>query len=110
MKDFTPIPGTHAVILYRKVERDDKAGWQKEYVRIKVLDEQGKSAANVETTAYAGGMKLVDLQARTIEPDGNIVPFTGQASDKLLMKHKNARLIRKTFALPDARVGSIIDG
>ena len=109
MKEFTPIPGTHAVVLYRKQERDDYEGWLKEYVRIKILDEEGKAAANVETTAYNDSMRLTDLQARTIEPDGNIVQFQGQAADKLLAKYKGEKLTQKTFALPDVRVGSIIE-
>jgi len=109
MKEFTPIPGTHAVILYRKLERDDYEGWEREYVRIKILDEEGKVAGNIETTAYPDAMRLTNLEARTVEPDGSIVPFQGQPADKLLAKYKGVHWNRKTFAMPDVRVGSIIE-
>lgn len=109
MKDFAPFPGQHAVILYRKVERNDNDAWEKNYVRIKILDEEGKKYANVETESFSKLYKLDNVQARTIKPDGTIVPFDGKVFDKLVAKYKGSSVYAKTFTLPDVQVGSIIE-
>ncbi len=109
MKDFPPFPGAHAVILYRKDDRNDKEGWEKEYYRIKVLDEQGKEYANITTETLPNSVRFASLEARTIRPDGTIVPFDGKPVDKLIAKYKGTRLYAKTFTLPDVQVGSVIE-
>jgi hypothetical protein len=109
MKDYAAMPGQHAVILYRKVERNDKDSWEKQYFRIKILDEEGKKYANVETEAYSKQYKLDNIQARSIKPDGTIVPFTGKVFDKLIAKYKNFSIYAKTFTIPDVQAGSIIE-
>jgi hypothetical protein len=109
MKDFAPIPGAHAVILYRNVERNDKESWEKQYFRIKILDEEGKEHANVETEVMSSAVKVTNLEARTIRPDGTIVPFDGKAVDKVIAKYKGTSLYSKAFTLPDVQVGSIIE-
>ena len=40
-------PGAPAIYLYRQVDRDDKEGLQSEYVRIKILTDEGRSYGNV---------------------------------------------------------------
>ncbi len=109
MKDSPAFPGAHAVILYRKDERNDKEGWEQEYYRIKILDEQGKEHANVETETLLNSIRFSDFEARTIRPDGSIVPFEGKPVDKLIAKYKGVSLYAKTFTLPDVQVGSIIE-
>jgi hypothetical protein len=109
MKDYAAFPGQHAVILYRKVERNDKDGWEKNYIRIKILDEEGKKYANIQTESFANWFRLDDLQARTIKPDGTIVPFTGKVFDKLVAKYKDYSEYAKSFTIPDVQVGSIIE-
>ena len=109
MKDFAAIPGSHAVILYRKVDRNDRESWETQYYRIKILDEEGKSHANVETDVVPSHIKITNLEARTIHPDGSIVPFQGKAVDKLIAKYKGTSLYSKVFTLPDVQAGSIIE-
>ncbi|HET9695318.1 MAG TPA: DUF3857 domain-containing protein [Terriglobales bacterium] len=109
MKDFAPLPGAHAVILYRKVERNDKEGWEKQYFRIKILDEEGKSNANVETDTLPSSIRFSNLEARTIHSDGSMVQFQGKPLDKLVAKYKGIRLYAKAFTLPDVQAGSIIE-
>ena len=109
MKDYAAIPGQHAVILYRKVERSDKDAWEKDYIRIKILDEEGKKFANVETESFQRQYTLDNLQARTIRPDGTIVPFNGKVFDKLVAKYKDYAVYSKSFSIPDVEVGSIIE-
>jgi len=109
MKEFAPMPGVHAVTLYRKVEHDDKEGWEKQYYRIKIFDEEGKKYANVESDTFPNNMRLTNFEARSIRPDGTIVPFTGKPADKLVAKYKSLSLNQKTAAIPDVQVGSIVE-
>lgn len=109
MKDYAPYPGAHAVILTRKLEGNDKLGWERNYYRIKILDEEGKQYANVEIGTYPKQYKVVNIEARTIRPDGTIVPFTGQIFEKSVAKYKSLGWYAKAFTLPDVQVGSIIE-
>jgi len=43
------MPGAPAVILYRQVDRDDgRTAHEDNYVRIKILTDEGRKYANVE--------------------------------------------------------------
>ena len=68
-------PGASAVILYRQVDRDDnaKTGNEQNYVRIKILTEEGRKYADVEIPYFRDQANIVGLRARTIRPDGSIV-------------------------------------
>lgn len=109
MKEYAPSPGAHAVILWRSDHRDDTQGTQTRFYRIKVLDELGKAAADVETEGYYSIIKFGTVEARLIQPDGTIIPYTGPITDKLVAKYKNFQAKAKRFSIPDVRVGSIID-
>src|SRR5271157_2999146 len=63
-------PGAPAIILYRQVETDDKSKQECEYVRIKVLTEEGRKYADVEIPYDKKYEDVKDLNARTIRPDG----------------------------------------
>lgn len=108
-KSYAEFPGARAVILMRKDERDDKAGRETRFYRIKILNDEGKDNANIETDRYYENTKFVDLAARVIRADGRIVPYTGEFADKVSMKYKTLQLHSKTFALPDVEAGSIIE-
>ena len=41
-------PGAPAIILYRQVDRDDRAGHEDYFIRIKILKEEGRNRADVE--------------------------------------------------------------
>ena len=109
MKDYANIPGQHAVILYRKVERSDKEAFEKNYVRIKILDEEGKKYANVETEAFSKEYHLDGLQARTVKADGTVIPFNGKVFDKLVAKYKDYAVYAKSFSIPDVQPGDVIE-
>jgi Domain of Unknown Function with PDB structure (DUF3857) len=105
-------PGAPAVILYRQVDRDDSGltAHENDYVRIKILKEEGRKYADVEIPFYKeNGTNIVNIHARTIRPDGSITNFEGKAFDKSIMKAKGLRYMAKTFTLPDVQVGSVIE-
>ena len=104
-------PGAPAIILFREVNRDDRGRTAHEdvYFRIKILTEEGRKYADIEIPFYKGQGNVVSLHARTIKSDGTIVPFTGKAFDKAIVKARGVKYMAKTFTLPDVQVGSILE-
>lgn len=111
MTSVAEAPGAPAVILYRQVDRDDnaKTGNEQNYVRIKILTEDGRKYADVEIPYFKDQGNIFAIRARTIRPDGTIAAFDGKAYDKTIVKARNVRYLAKTFTLPDVQVGSIIE-
>jgi hypothetical protein len=111
MTSVPEAPGAPAVILYRQVDRDDSArtGNQYNYVRIKILTEEGRKYGDVEIPFFREQGTIHGLKARTIRPDGTIANFEGKAFDKTIVKAKGLKYLAKTFTLPDVQVGSIIE-
>jgi hypothetical protein len=102
-------PKAPAVILYRRVDRDDGGPSERQYIRIKILTEEGRQYADVAIPYDKSTEQIRDLEARTIQPDGSIVKFDGSVYETPIAKSRDAKLIAKTFTLPDAHVGSIIE-
>ncbi|HSS98826.1 MAG TPA: DUF3857 domain-containing protein [Terriglobales bacterium] len=104
-------PGAPAIILFRQVDRDDNGHTTNEenYVRIKILTEEGRKYADVELEYYKESSSIGGIKARTIRPDGTIVNFDGKVFDKTIVKAKGVKYLAKTFTLPDVQVGSIIE-
>jgi len=111
MTSVPEAPGAPAVILYRQVDRDDSArtGNQYNYVRIKILTEEGRKYGDVEIPFFKDQGTIHSLKARTIRPDGTIANFEGKAFDKTIVKAKGLKYLAKTFTLPDVQAGSIIE-
>jgi hypothetical protein len=104
-------PGAPAIILYRQVDRDDngRTSHEDDYFRIKILTEEGRKYANVEIAFVKKNEDVRNIRARTIRPDGSIADYGGQVFEKELVKAKGVKVLAKTFTLPDAQVGSIIE-
>jgi len=104
-------PGAPAAILYRQVDRDDNGRTTHEdnYVRIKILNEEGRKRADVELEFLKGRTNITGIKARTIRPDGTIANFDGKVFDKTIVKAKGVKYLAKTFTLSDVQVGSIIE-
>jgi hypothetical protein len=111
MTSVPEAPGAPAVILYRQVDRDDYAASTHEYnyVRIKILTEEGRKYADVEIPFFREQSDIHSIRARTIRPDGSTVNFDGKAFDKTIVKAKGLKYLAKTFTLPDVQVGSIVE-
>jgi len=102
-------PGAPAINLYRQVDRDDQAYHENNYVRIKILTEEGRKYGDVSIPLYLQGEQINSIRARTIRPDGTIVNFDGKFYMAPLAKGKDLKIMAKTFTLPDVQVGSIIE-
>jgi transglutaminase-like putative cysteine protease len=111
MTSVPEAPGAPAVYLYRQVDRSDEQGRANEYnyVRIKILTEEGRKYADVEIPFFREQGNITNLRARTVRPDGSIVNFEGKPFDKTIVKARGLKYLAKTFTLPDVQVGSIIE-
>jgi hypothetical protein len=109
MTTYAKAPGVAAVILDWAIVRNDERSIQSEYLRIKILEDEGKKYGDIELK-YLPGFSYVDhIEARTTEPDGTVVSFHGKVYDKVVVKVFGAKLMAKTLTLPDVRKGSIIE-
>jgi hypothetical protein len=102
-------PKAPAIYLYRQVDRNDSSHWERVYVRIKILTEEGRSQGNVVIKFDKERESIRDIDARTIRPDGSIVNFDGAVYEKPLLEGRGMRVATKTFSLPDVQPGYIIE-
>lgn len=102
-------PGAAAVFLNIDESENDPLHLRIYYVRIKVLSEKGKELATVTLPYSHAGWKVSDIKARTIHPDGTIIPLTGKPEDLLVVKKGEHEVERKVFNLPQVEVGSILE-
>jgi hypothetical protein len=104
-------PGAPAIILYRQVDRDDngRTSHEDNYVRIKILTEEGRKYADVEIPTLKGFYDVTHVRARTIRPDGTIVEFDGKVFEKSIVKARGLKYLANTFTMPDVQPGSIIE-
>jgi len=103
--------GVPAIILFRQVDRDDRGRTAHEdvYFRLKILTEEGRKYGDIEIPFWKEQGDVVNIHARTIEPDGTIVNFSGKAFDKSIVKARGVKYMAKTFTLPNVQIGSILE-
>jgi len=109
MTSVPEAPGAPAVYLYKQVDRDDEQSREFNYVRIKILTEEGRKYADVEIPFFKENGDIHSIKARTVRPDGSIANFDGKVYEKPIVKAKGLKYLAKTFTLPDVQVGSIIE-
>lgn len=105
-------PDSPAVYLFREEIVNDKMHSHITYARIKILTEKGKERFSEIEIPYEKdktGVSISNVEGRTIEPDGTVVPFMGKPFNKELIKSGDETVMAKVFSLPDIRVGSIIE-
>jgi hypothetical protein len=107
--DEPAAPKASAIYLYRQVDRSDVAHWERVYVRIKVLTEEGRSLGNVAIEFDKEREAVHGIEARTIRPDGSVIKFDGSVYEKPLLEGRGVRVTTKTFSLPDVQPGCIIE-
>ena len=108
LKQVPGNPGADAIQLYYADFINDEEQTEFFYARIKVLNEKGKSHADVELVIPQEG-SISGLKARTIQPDGKITEFTGKPFQKTVIKARGVKVLAKSFTMPEVNVGSIIE-
>jgi hypothetical protein len=93
------------------VDRNDgnRAATEYNYVRIKILTEEGRNHANVEIPFEKEIETVSGIRAHTIRPDGSIENFDGKVYEQTIEKTRGTKYLAKTFHLADVQVGSIIE-
>jgi Domain of Unknown Function with PDB structure (DUF3857) len=112
MTEAPEAPGAPAIILYRQVDRDDSdfhIPHEYNYLRIKIFTEEGRKYADAEIPFFKDDASIINLQARTVHPDGSVVNFDGKVYDKEIVKGANIKYLAKTFTFSDVQPGSIIE-
>ena len=110
MTSLPEAPGASAVILYRQVDRDDgRTAHEFNYIRIKILTEEGRKYGNVEIPFLKETGTVQGIKARSIRADGSIAQFDGKVYEQTIVKAKGFKYLAKTFTLPDVQIGSIIE-
>jgi Domain of Unknown Function with PDB structure (DUF3857) len=102
-------PGAAAVYLNITEITNRELNLESYYARIKVLADKGKELATVELPYEKHVYGVADIKARTIQPDGSIVPLVGKPADLIKSKGKGFQSGRKVFTLPSVEVGSILE-
>ena len=108
IKEVPGNPGAPAIQLYYADYIDDSSHSEFYYERIKILNDKGTKYADVEIQIPPLG-SITGLKARTIHPDGKIVEFSGKPFEKTIIKGKGIKYVAKTFTMPEATVGSIVE-
>jgi hypothetical protein len=82
----------------------------KHYVRLKVFTERGKEYAKQVDISYPNAVKIKDIEARTIKPDGSIIELKKDSVfEKTLASIRKAKMKAKSFALPSIEPGVIVE-
>jgi uncharacterized protein DUF3857 len=107
-------PGANAMILYRRSHIDAKQVHQdedsdEEYIRIKIFTAEGaKEQGQVRIYFSKENSEIKDIRARTIEPDGRIVNFSGQVFEEPVVRG-GTEWQTKVLSLSDVQPGCIVE-
>jgi hypothetical protein len=106
-------PDADAAILFREGELDDDESdgtSLKIYVRIKIFNERGRRFADIQLPYRVDLGKITDVHGRTVKPDGTPLDVENKdIFDKLVATSGRNVWRAKTFSMPSAGVGSIIE-
>ena len=109
LKDNPASPGSDAMILYREEHTNASDATFDEYYRVKIFTEAGKKYGDIEIPFEKGQSSVTGIHARTIRPDGTVVPFDSQVFEKEVIKAGGIKVLEKTFSMPDVQPGCILD-
>jgi hypothetical protein len=102
-------PGSSAIILLKTDYRNDREGVRELFYRIKILNDEGRDYADIEIPYNKHSIKVSDIEARVVQPNGEVIEFAGAIFEKTLAKIRRQRRLAKTFTLPEIRPGSVIE-
>lgn len=108
------VPGAAAVILSQDEIVDDFSGTWTYAFRIKILTQAGRDHYSNVSVQYpsqspATEYTIISIAARTIHPDGSVVPFTGKPFDRNVLQSSGITIREKVISLPDVQIGSILE-
>lgn len=88
---------------------DDNLSMQ-HYVRVKIFTERGREKYSKFDIPFSKGMKIKDLAARVIKPDGSTVEIAKQdVFEREIVKANRVKVKVKSFAIPSLEPGVIVE-
>ena len=105
-------PDADAEAIFWEVRIDDSSDdlSMQHYVRLKIFNDRGREKYSKLDIPYTRKMKIKDVAARVIKPDGTVVEVTKQdIVEKELIKAGGIKIKVKSFAIPNLEIGSIIE-
>ena len=84
---------------------------KEQYVRIKIFTDRGvEEQTTIDLFSASGGIRIADLRARTIKPDGRVVNLQKTAVfDRVVVKANGVKVRNRSFSMPDVEPGDIIE-
>jgi hypothetical protein len=106
-------PDADAEALLWEVRLDDSSLYDlsmKHYIRVKIFTERGREKYSKFDIPYTRGLKIKDLAARVIRPDGSIVEVKKEdIFDREIVKTSGLKIKAKSFAVPNIDPGVIVE-
>jgi hypothetical protein len=106
-------PDADAEVLFWEVRVDDAKPEQmvmKHYIRVKVFTERGREKYSKVDIPYVKGIRIKDIMARVIKPDGSIVELTkNDVFDREIVKTDKIKVKAKSFAVPNIETGVVVE-
>jgi hypothetical protein len=82
----------------------------KHYVRVKIFTERGREKYSKIDIPYIKGMKIKNIMARVIKPDGSIVELAKtDVFDREITKTDKIKVKAKSFAVPNIEQGVVVE-
>jgi hypothetical protein len=106
-------PDADAEAIFWEVKLDDKKLGKLtyyHYVRVKIFTERGREKFSKFDIPFAKGIKIEDVAARVIKPDGTIVNLApGDIFEREIVKKNKVKVMAKSFAVPGIEAGVIVE-
>jgi hypothetical protein len=102
-----------AEVLFWEVRVDDSSATSmvmKHYIRVKIFTERGREKYSKVDIPYVKGIKIKDIMARVIKPDGTVVELTqNDVFEREIAKTDKIKVKAKSFAIPNIESGVIVE-
>lgn len=113
LKAPTVEPDADAEAMFWEVRIDDSSSDElamRHYVRVKIFTERGREKFSKLDVPFVKGMKVKDVAARVIRPDGSIVELKkDDIFEREIVKANGIKIKAKSFAVPNIELGAIIE-
>ncbi|MBX7056210.1 MAG: DUF3857 and transglutaminase domain-containing protein [Pyrinomonadaceae bacterium] len=113
MAASTVEPGADAEVIFWEVRVDDSnptSMAMKHYIRVKIFTEKGREKYSKVDIPFTKGIRIKDIMARVIKPDGSIVELAkADVFDREVAKKDKISFRAKSFAIPNIAPGVIVE-
>ncbi len=101
-----------AEVMFWEIRVDDSTEnlVMKHYVRVKIFTERGREKYSKVDIPFRKGIKIKEIMARVIKPDGSIVELAkNDVFDREIAKTDKIKVRAKSFAVPNIEPGVMVE-